>query len=651
MMLPSPLRTSVFGVFLTGCAHAPQTPPPSPAPETTIVPAFGKDAVANESYQKLLSANVALKDIDRGCHVIDYRQPGPNESVQFAGDKKIQECEVVEYVLDRYEQYPDLARMIIGGPIPWSLDAPDSDAKFAAEQRAVIGKEIRVVTEILVKQGIDPKSERFKEDLAVALFYFALFPEKLSELPPDIAYMLQEESKKLSYGGLDAYRNRLLQSGGLGLAAFKGSRTEEHTALEALQLREGTCTERSKILYAIYKLAGLQPHFVFGRMQDLDPKLSRHMKLLPPSSREDDHIYVGMRFGDRTRFFDPSLVLLTVDDRMDDHDYYSMRLIHYLAMDKNNISIDLQRVVRRTDREKILSQALYFDPGFPTARMNKAYIMMQAGEAKSAMELDRLIADYPGDARVYEMRGGYYRHRQDYEKAVEDLLKAVALDPLLPDANYNLGATYYDLRRFAEAESYLLVALQLGVSDPMRALRALALTYLESFELQRAKKPLHGKAEKVLYEKAKGILLETYRIAPNDGETLISLARLNLYAGQINEAAAYIEKVPADFRTETYYQYIRGLIYLEQGKAGAAERVLRQAIKVNPKHVRSHVALAAALLEQGKDKEAERQIALILRTGNAEGGLAGFRRIMPNHPQLPAIVRIFWKLDSQKPGN
>jgi len=129
---------------------------------------FGSDSPAWRFYEALRAEGRSDPEIDHGYHRLDYRKPGP-DGVLVNQRESHEEREVLEHVTDRYERYRRLIESYTGYPLSWVIDDPAIKARVAE----AIGR----IEAILRSQGLRPKTATYEEKLAVALFYFADFPE------------------------------------------------------------------------------------------------------------------------------------------------------------------------------------------------------------------------------------------------------------------------------------------------------------------------------------------------------------------------------------------------------------------------------------------------------------------------------------------
>lgn len=82
------------------------------------------------------------------------------------------------------------------------------------------------------------------------------------------------------------------------------------------------------------------------------------------------------------------------------------------------------------------------------------------GELDFVTEADELIK--LSEMNQYNAAGNAAKRNKDYAAAIENFAKVVEMDPTNGAAAFNLGDSYYRLKNFAEAEKYLLMAVENG---------------------------------------------------------------------------------------------------------------------------------------------------------------------------------------------
>lgn len=89
------------------------------------------------------------------------------------------------------------------------------------------------------------------------------------------------------------------------------------------------------------------------------------------------------------------------------------------------------------------ARALALDPGNFTARLNRALLTGETGDAGAALPLlEKLLEEAPGDARVLSGLGAALRSLGREEEGIAYCLRALELDPDSAAAHYNLSFAY-----------------------------------------------------------------------------------------------------------------------------------------------------------------------------------------------------------------
>lgn len=172
----------------------------------------------------------------------------------------------------------------------------------------------------------------------------------------------------------------------------------------------------------------------------------------------------------------------------------------------------------------------------------------------------RLESFPAGAAAAHLLRGQMWLARFEFEKAVEELKQAQAMNPELPRLNYSLGLAYYKLGRNQEA--------------------------LAAFT-------------------------EELRRQPQDTLSVFYLALLNEADGRIEEARRQIEIVRTVQPDSPEVNALYGKILLKQGKAAEAVAPLELAIKHSPDDAEKRLQLARAYQQSGRRQDAAREFAAV----------------------------------------
>ena len=201
-----------------------------------------------------------------------------------------------------------------------------------------------------------------------------------------------------------------------------------------------------------------------------------------------------------------------------------------------------------------LREALERDPRHPEARRDLAVLLGRQGQLEEATaRLEELRAEYPGRPEVLAPLGALYIRQKRRADGLAALTQAVQADPGSFEARHYLGALYSELGQFEAAAPQLEAALALRPGDP-------------------------GVLFEICLLRSREERLEDARAACEDA------------------AAAAPESAEAQFASGD------ALHFLQQGEA--AEKAYREAIRLDPDHVRARFRLGLLLYEAGRSTEA-----------------------------------------------
>jgi tetratricopeptide (TPR) repeat protein len=453
-------------------------------------------------YQRLKQGGVGDADIDTGYPEIDYAKK--TRKTVHQGDHKIDETEVLNYALEHYERFQLAIKETMGYDVPWSLDDLNPATDFDAKIRGKVGGAIAAFNKILVAQGLKEGTARYKELLAVALYAFTV--SNASSIPIGLRSDLEKE--KLN--GVLYYLAS--HGGGLGLSGMDNDCPIEATALGALAKACGACTEESKVLYAVFRAAGLQPKIlhVIPDYKDQVPEGTFHAS-------------VSLNLGGKTRIFDPALKNENAAPLYKAQKFlwwYEETGAEVLAGHFSNLGagyLNIGEVARaiatikialkidpgsyeahldlgnayglKGDFDKAIAEhkiALRINPTLDCAHHNMGIAYDKKGEPKLAMaEYKAALRINPDNAHVHSSLGALYAQNNDWDRAIAEFNIALKSDPKFADAQYNLGYTYALKGDFDRAIAELKIAVKL---NPLSAKihRALGVVYEHKGELDGA---------------------------------------------------------------------------------------------------------------------------------------------------------------------
>src|SRR5260370_727304 len=211
-----------------------------------------------------------------------------------------------------------------------------------------------------------------------------------------------------------------------------------------------------------------------------------------------------------------------------------------------------------------------------------------------------------------------------FDRALQPVNKAIALNPQSPSAHSMLGKTYFALREYEKAAAELKVALEFGANDFDTSF-TLAIAYLQQRQFTDARRvfdwmlqhlgdrpELHvvigralrvaGRLPEAIDEFKKAIVLNPSLARVHDN---LALAYL------VNEGASRLDDAEREFRTELvsnpdefFANYYLGIVYIFQRKSDLAIAFLKNASRVQADNPDPYFQLGQAYHELKKHDQA-----------------------------------------------
>jgi tetratricopeptide (TPR) repeat protein len=210
--------------------------------------------------------------------------------------------------------------------------------------------------------------------------------------------------------------------------------------------------------------------------------------------------------------------------------------------------------------------------------------------------------------------------RGECDEAVEELHKAVEIDPDYDLAHYILGAAYYCGKRDSEAALEIQVAIELnpkllvdGRLEVLEGLKRLVQYHLA--ETHPGGPPLVWCKSPIVQmgvpseEEVKG-LLEALERDPEDRSTLWSLAAYYLQRGEYGTSLKYQQDLVRVSPTASNH-YILGKILQNLGMQGEAKEEYTRAAEKDPFLIDSHSVLSDLYFESGQTDKAIAHYAFV----------------------------------------
>ena len=164
--------------------------------------------------------------------------------------------------------------------------------------------------------------------------------------------------------------------------------------------------------------------------------------------------------------------------------------------------------------------------------------------------------------------------RQMFEEASIYLKRAVELHPKYQDALVLLGNSLFYQGKFDEAIKSYEIAVQLDTSNVAKR-KNLAMAYREKGKFAGERKGDLATALENLHK--------SYRINPDDAETLRLLGVAHGIQGKVAEAITYFEKARAINPTDANLLFDLGNAYMQTGETEKGQQLRSEAVKIDPK--------------------------------------------------------------------
>ena len=232
------------------------------------------------------------------------------------------------------------------------------------------------------------------------------------------------------------------------------------------------------------------------------------------------------------------------------------------------------------------------------ARAKRATLRAQMSSLMSERERERSEALF--------VDGVKYTLLEDYNKALESLLKAYAIDPDNAAINYKIAEANMLSGNLRDAANYAESATRIAPKN--------AYYYLLLAQIQASQKQ---------YDAAIKTYASLIREVPNSGNYLFNLADLYLAQGKLPEALTTLDQAEKEFGQVDEISFKKQQIYLKQNKLDQALAEGEKLIKANPNEVRFVMAQAELYANNNRLPDALRvaQQALRLDPATAQAHL------------------------------
>jgi len=247
---------------------------------------------------------------------------------------------------------------------------------------------------------------------------------------------------------------------------------------------------------------------------------------------------------------------------------------------------------RLHDARQAVERSLELDPGLVEGHLALGYCYYCRGEYDMALEQFAVVRKLqPNNRYLYNAIGAVQRRQGDFDKAVQNFIRALRLDPLSFLRAFDVAVTYGLMRRYSDAEKYLDRAIILAPDWPLPYVYRSWLYILRDGDRLKAHKVMTDASAWIDFSNSK-YYWWLARIVEDDYDAVIAatspgsdtaayflhLAQMNRLLGRESEEYAYsdsarvilIQKMSARQEEARYHSYL--------GKAYAGLRMKEQAI-------------------------------------------------------------------------
>jgi len=510
--------------------------------------------IAYSLYEQLTKYNVSCDEIDSGYTVSNFTGkecPVATEKTCRRGEKDgvVEATEVNEYALNNYQRYQKMIEGVLKREIPWVLDDLDPKTTFDEGVREKASLAIGRLKNILRKKKIKEGTEEFREKMALGLLYLVSVP---IEKTKDLSLEAREVEDELKKAGLQEFAKYVRANGGFYV---RPDVSHEHSALDAIKNDKGKCTEKSKILYAVMKMAGLDP--VFVKVYEIDERVIRRAGAPQPTQL---HVCIGLEIKGRLRLIDPSLGLSDARHTV----FFPISLRQYLAADYSNMG----SMNKRGDASiEAFTTAIKIDPMSSIAYFNRGSSWARK------QNLDKAISDYSESIRTnptlllpHIERGNAWMRKGNMDKAIADYSKAIAIKP-----HYAPDYFYRGLAYSAKGD------LDKAIADFTEAINRIP-GFVDAYYNRAMAWNKKGNALKAIADYSDAIKLD-----PGDDRAYYERGILWFRSGELDAAVSDLSQVIKLDPTNPYAYFLRSNAWFKKGDEAKADEDFRLAVRMGLK--------------------------------------------------------------------
>jgi tetratricopeptide (TPR) repeat protein len=275
---------------------------------------------------------------------------------------------------------------------------------------------------------------------------------------------------------------------------------------------------------------------------------------------------------------------------------------------------------RWQDAEEVLETVLAMQPGDLATLIRLGEAQLELGKLDEAEQsYQQVVVAAPYLAAGYAGRGRVAYARGEYERAIEDLDRALELQPAATSLHHRLGMAYRQAGRLDEARDHLSknTGVYLEFPDPL---------------IQEA-----------------GSLLQSTQVYFNTGI-------IEVRQGNFDEAVRLFQLALEEQPDDALAAYNLGLALLKKGARQEGIEWLARSVEMDPDFRNGHFNLAMMLAEDGQwpqvvehlrqahridpeDRIAHLELATALtRVGRAQEAIAELRALLELHPRDPEAL-------------
>jgi tetratricopeptide (TPR) repeat protein len=249
-------------------------------------------------------------------------------------------------------------------------------------------------------------------------------------------------------------------------------------------------------------------------------------------------------------------------------------------------------------------KAISINPNYADAYFNRGIAYHRKGaDDKAIADFDKAISLNPNDAEIYNNRGSVYAEKHNYDAAIADFDKAIALNSSDAMAYFNRGLAYSNRRGIGKIGSGLVVTAgayankrdyDKAIADFDKAI-ALNPSYPSVYYNRGIAHAGKGNYDKAILDFDKSIALN-----PNHFEAYYNRGViLHFYKHDYDKAIVDYDKAITLNRNHTITYNNRGVIYVEKGDYDKAVAEFSEAITLDPNYSNAYINRGAAYAEKG----------------------------------------------------